>query len=74
MGLGPPLHLTIRAIHQMLRGTYGSPRVHAELRLAAGVGCGRRRVAGLMHAVACTVSITYGDQPGYAAKAGWAVG
>jgi putative transposase len=39
----------IRQIHQSSRGTYGSPRVHAELRLAAGVRCGRKRVARLMH-------------------------
>jgi putative transposase len=37
----------ITAIHQASRGTYGSPRVHAELR-AAGECCGRRRVARLM--------------------------
>jgi putative transposase len=37
----------IAAIHQTSRGTYGSPRVHAELR-AAGERCGRRRVARLM--------------------------
>jgi putative transposase len=38
----------IRAIHQMSRGSYGAPRVHAELRLAGGVRCGRKRVARLM--------------------------
>ncbi len=37
----------IREIHQRSRGTYGYPRVHAELR-ALGVECGRRRVARLM--------------------------
>jgi putative transposase len=37
----------IRAIHQTSRGTYGSPRIHVELR-AAGERCGRRRVARLM--------------------------
>jgi putative transposase len=42
------LGATIASIHQMSRGTYGSPRVHAELRLAAGVRCGRKRVARLM--------------------------
>jgi putative transposase len=33
----------IIAIHTTSRGTYGSPRVHAELR-RQGVCCGRRRV------------------------------
>jgi putative transposase len=41
------LAATIRAIHQASRGTYGGPRVHAELR-AAGVAVGRKRVARLM--------------------------
>ncbi len=34
----------IRAIHERSRGTYGAPRIHAELR-AQGVRCGRKRVA-----------------------------
>jgi putative transposase len=42
------LVVRIRAIHQMSRGTYGSPRVHAELRHGAGVRCGRKRVERLM--------------------------
>jgi transposase InsO family protein len=38
----------IQAIHTMSRGSYGVPRVHAELRLGCGVRCGRKRVARLM--------------------------
>lgn len=41
------LRVTIRTIHATSRRTYGSPRVHAELR-AQGVRCGRKRVARLM--------------------------
>jgi putative transposase len=37
----------IRAIHARSRGTYGAPRVHAELR-ATGRSVGRKRVARLM--------------------------
>ena len=37
----------IRRVHEASRGTYGAPRVHAELR-AGGVRCGRKRIARLM--------------------------
>ena len=39
---------TIRAMHSGSRGTYGVPRVHAELSDTHGVQCGRMRVARLM--------------------------
>ncbi len=44
------LTLQIREIHASSRGTYGVPRVHAELRLGRGVRCGRKRIARLMRA------------------------
>lgn len=37
----------IRAIHEQSRGTYGAPRIRAELR-EAGVACSRKRVARLL--------------------------
>jgi putative transposase len=39
----------IRAIHARSRGTYGAPRIHAEL-TAGGIHVGRKRVARLMRA------------------------
>ena len=44
------LTTTIRASHADSRGTYGAPRVHAELGDVHGVRCGRKRVARLMRA------------------------
>jgi putative transposase len=38
----------IREIHEANRGVYGSPRIHAELRMARGVRVGRKRVERLM--------------------------
>jgi putative transposase len=38
----------IRQVHVDSRGTYGAPRVHAELRQAHGIRVGRKRVARLM--------------------------
>ncbi len=42
------LSATIRRIHAASRGTYGAPRVHAELRDEHRLRCGRKRVARLM--------------------------
>ena len=39
---------TIVDIHRMSRRSYGSPRVHAELRLGEGICCSRKRVERLM--------------------------
>ena len=41
----------VKAIHTRSRGTYGAPRIHAEL-AAEGVRVGRKRVARLMRSVA----------------------
>jgi putative transposase len=38
----------IRQIHRANRGVYGSPRIHAELRLAHGIRVSRKRVERLM--------------------------
>jgi putative transposase len=38
----------IRLSHEESRGTYGAPRVHADLQ-AQGIRCGRKRIARLMH-------------------------
>jgi putative transposase len=39
---------TIVEMHALSRGTYGAPRVHAELRLGQGVLCSKNRVERLM--------------------------
>jgi transposase InsO family protein len=41
------LSARVALIHRTSQGTYGAPRIHAEL-AAAGIGCGRKRVARLM--------------------------
>ena len=38
----------IREIHDENRGVYGSPRIHAELRMEHGINVGRKRVERLM--------------------------
>ena len=43
------LTVQILSIHDQSRGTYGAPRVHAELQVR-GVRCGSERVARLMRA------------------------
>jgi putative transposase len=40
----------IKQIHEQSRGVYGTPRIHAELRLEHGIRVGRKRVARLMKA------------------------
>ena len=42
----------IRQIHRAGRGVYGSPRIHAELRMRHGIRVGRKRVERLMRAAA----------------------
>jgi putative transposase len=45
---------SIKQIHEANRGVYGSPRIHAELRLAHGIRVGRKRVERLMRAAGIT--------------------
>ena len=42
------LKKVISEIHKKSRGTYGSPRVHAELLMSRNIRCSRKRVARLM--------------------------
>ena len=48
------LTATITAIHQPSQAIYGSPRVHAELRLGMGFPCSRKRVERLMRTAGLT--------------------
>ena len=54
----------IRAIHKRSRGTYGSPRIHAELHAEQPVS--RKRVARLMRAagLAATTKVPANDDTG----------
>ena len=45
---------TILDIHRMSRGSYGSPRVHAELRIGQVARCSRKRVERLMRQAGIT--------------------
>jgi putative transposase len=42
------LKALIIRIHRESRGTYGAPRIHAELKLGCGIRCSKKRVARLM--------------------------
>lgn len=42
------LKKVIKEVHEKSRGTYGSPRIHAELRMGRGIRCSRKRVFRLM--------------------------
>ena len=46
----------IAEIHADSRGSYGSPRVHAELRLGLGIEVNRKRVERLMRQAASRAS------------------
>lgn len=54
-------------IHQDSRGTYGSPRIHSELRLAEGIRCGKKRVARLMRQIGIS-GISRRRKPGITRK------
>jgi putative transposase len=47
----------IREIHRANRRVYGSPRIHAELRMADGERIGRKRVERLMRAAGITGTV-----------------
>ena len=42
------LMMYINRVHKASRGTYGAPRIQAELRLGHGICCSRKRIARLM--------------------------
>jgi hypothetical protein len=57
------LTVSIAETRQASRGTYGVPRVHAELGLGLGVRIGRKRVARLMHASTWRFLFDHGGRP-----------
>jgi putative transposase len=64
------LVLEIRAVHEASGRTYGSPRVHAELR-ARGIRCGRNRVARLMRRAGLRAVACRRRRPGIERAHGW---
>lgn len=56
------LRTQVRVIHQASRGTYGSPRIHAELQVQ-GERCGRKRVARLMRQEGLRVKVVRRFRP-----------
>jgi len=62
----------IRTIHATSRGTYGAPRVHAELE-AEGVAIAKKRVARLMHVAQITGVSRRRSGPCASSSACWSV-
>lgn len=69
-GANRRLLVEVRAVHEASGRTYGSPRVHAELR-ARGVRCGRNRVARLMRRAGLRAVACRRRRPGIERSHGW---
>jgi putative transposase len=63
----------IKAIHAASGGTYGAPRVHAELRLEHGIRVGKKRVERLMAAAGLEGNPRAPQDPHHRARSGRAV-